>query len=193
MTGEFSKFTDAFSFGITLWEFANHGKKPYENQDGAAVRDKVLHDGMRPPVDPDLDLIFKVLMSWCWDTDPERRPSMCHVWAILDGYWRALANTDPNVNEPDWVLQHIMAWCDTKDQEQPSFQQVSALLEHFMAWKTGKFPKVPGHLGSLRRKHKPCKQNVPQSVDRDNYGVALETELLNQKKEKGKEKGSRGR
>lgn len=79
----FTEAVDAYSFGVVLWEmFAR--EEPYKGLQPGAIRDRVIAQEMRPDVTPDIPVVFRKLMGACWNTDPQRRPTMVVVGKILN-------------------------------------------------------------------------------------------------------------
>mmetsp|Transcript_11768 Transcript_11768/g.31664 ORF Transcript_11768/g.31664 Transcript_11768/m.31664 type:complete len:925 (-) Transcript_11768:435-3209(-) len=75
--------TDVYSFGMLMYEIFEH-KVPFEDlQWNTQVEDHVLR-GDRPPITPPLwDDAMLELVKRCWDADPDKRPTMSEVVAVL--------------------------------------------------------------------------------------------------------------
>lgn len=76
---EGSKYTekcDIFSWGIVLWEVLSR-QKPFKDVDNTYSIMWKIHKGERPPLIPfDFPERIKNLITACWATKPELRPSM---------------------------------------------------------------------------------------------------------------------
>jgi serine/threonine protein kinase len=84
LKGQFSEYSDVWSFGVCIWEIYTCGKQPYEECD---IHDIIPHllDGYRlerPSNCPD-DLFS--LVECCWKINPQERPSFSHLHSVLCG------------------------------------------------------------------------------------------------------------
>ena len=135
--GYFTQKADSFSFGMFLWALAKQGVKPYEGkQSEDSVRESVIFKLKRPAIDPQWDLIFRVLINWCWDQQPERRPSFNHIWGVLSEYRKQVLKKDTSLNDPDDVLRTLMlSVTASPDGIQPDFCQVQGLIDSYLRCK----------------------------------------------------------
>ncbi|XP_077295419.1 tyrosine-protein kinase Dnt-like [Arctopsyche grandis] len=87
---QFSSSSDVWSFGVLLWELATFAQQPYAEVDPFEVG-VFLRDGYRltQPVNCP-DELFTV-MSCCWLTATEARPSLVQLLAFLQDFETALA------------------------------------------------------------------------------------------------------
>ncbi|CAL1279579.1 unnamed protein product [Larinioides sclopetarius] len=88
---EFSYASDVWAFGVTMWELITLGQQPYIEIDPFEMH-LYLRDGYRldqPKNCPD-DL-FEV-MSCCWSTMPEDRPSVLYLIKCLQNFHKALGS-----------------------------------------------------------------------------------------------------
>ncbi|XP_078660673.1 tyrosine kinase receptor Cad96Ca-like isoform X1 [Branchiostoma floridae x Branchiostoma belcheri] len=72
--GEFTTKSDVWAFGIVLWELATLGGRPYPGMDMMQVQ-RELRRGYRMPKPRNCTEEMYVLMRWCWERNPDRRPS----------------------------------------------------------------------------------------------------------------------
>jgi serine/threonine-protein kinase CTR1 len=84
----YSSKSDAYSFGIFLWELL-YREDPYNGLKAIEVIPRVLK-GERPVITESCDPVFKQLMEQCWLEDPEKRPSFRHIVDTLDNYYEEL-------------------------------------------------------------------------------------------------------
>ena len=86
--GVFTNQSDVWSFGILIWEILTMGAKPYPTKSNREVLEYVRAGGRleRPAGSPDR---LEVIMSSCWSSSPEDRPSfkMCvqEIECLLEG------------------------------------------------------------------------------------------------------------
>jgi serine/threonine protein kinase len=79
----FSTKSDAWMFAVTLWEFFSSAALPFAELDPAQVAIAVVKDDLRlqqPSACP--DQVF-ALMTRCWQTDPEARPTFPEISSEL--------------------------------------------------------------------------------------------------------------
>ncbi|XP_019635761.1 PREDICTED: mast/stem cell growth factor receptor Kit-like isoform X2 [Branchiostoma belcheri] len=72
--GEFTTKSDVWAFGIVLWELATLGGRPYPGMDAMQVQ-RELKRGYRMPKPRNCTEEMYVLMRWCWERNPDRRPT----------------------------------------------------------------------------------------------------------------------
>lgn len=78
---EYRLSVDVYSFGILLWEICSL-KKPYGDISAKSLRRKVI-DGGRPKLNLNCSVALQNLISSCWNSDPDNRPSMLCVQKVL--------------------------------------------------------------------------------------------------------------
>ncbi|XP_037900422.1 mitogen-activated protein kinase kinase kinase 7 [Glossina fuscipes] len=107
---EGSKYTekcDIFSWGIVLWEVLSR-QKPFKDVDNTYSIMWKIHKGERPPLIADCPRPIENLMTSCWATKPELRPSMQHVVEVMN----ELVLGFPGAEEPleyEFVNQQIIS------------------------------------------------------------------------------------
>ncbi|ELU14235.1 hypothetical protein CAPTEDRAFT_151490 [Capitella teleta] len=71
----YTKETDVWSFGITLWEIYSMGETPYPKQKSHGVED-LLRSGYRLPKPENCPVpLYHKIMDPCWSEDPKKRPT----------------------------------------------------------------------------------------------------------------------
>jgi tRNA A-37 threonylcarbamoyl transferase component Bud32 len=94
---QYSSASDAYSFGVLLWELWTNGALPYQSM--ASVGDVALHvirDNMRPEIDDELvPASHAHVMRALWDTDPALRPTTLDVLRLL----RESDNPTPDIRD----------------------------------------------------------------------------------------------
>ncbi|KAL6065542.1 putative serine/threonine-protein kinase SIS8 isoform B [Balamuthia mandrillaris] len=79
----YSEKTDAWSFGVVLWEIATAGKVPFADKSNAQVCVEVLSQGLRLAAPEDAPLVFRHLMEACFRENAEERPSFAMMFEML--------------------------------------------------------------------------------------------------------------
>jgi serine/threonine protein kinase len=74
---------DVYSFGIILWEL-NAGKKPFIGLNRELYYERVVHGGERPPLNKKWPAELCKLITDCWDTEINNRPTFGQVVERLD-------------------------------------------------------------------------------------------------------------
>lgn len=95
---EGSKYTekcDIFSWGIVLWEVLSR-QKPFKDVDNTYSIMWKIHKGERPPIVTDWPQPIQNLMTSCWATKPDLRPSMQLVVEVMHD----LVQSFPGADEP---------------------------------------------------------------------------------------------
>ncbi|XP_031629382.1 mitogen-activated protein kinase kinase kinase 7 isoform X2 [Contarinia nasturtii] len=86
---------DVFSWGIILWEMITR-EQPYKNIGSAYGVMWKVHSGIRPPLIEGCPKPIEELMTSCWDSLPENRPSMDYVVKVM----HILCDFFPGADEP---------------------------------------------------------------------------------------------
>lgn len=75
LEARYSEKSDAYSFGITLWEIL-YRAEPYENLTPASVSMQVVREDapLRPPIADSCPAAWRALMTECWAAKPADRP-----------------------------------------------------------------------------------------------------------------------
>ncbi|KAL2087385.1 hypothetical protein ACEWY4_016213 [Coilia grayii] len=80
---KFSSASDAWSYGIVMWEVMSYGERPYwemSNQDVILS----IEEGYRLPAPVGCPLELHQLMLHCWQRDRRLRPHFCDLLSFLD-------------------------------------------------------------------------------------------------------------
>lgn len=72
--GIFSHASDAWSYGVTLWEMYSFGQQPYGDMSGSEAADVVSRGTRLPQPMRCPDHIYSLMLR-CWSCDPSQRPT----------------------------------------------------------------------------------------------------------------------
>jgi serine/threonine protein kinase len=75
---KFSKESDIYSFGMTMWELTT-GCKPFSNVEHVTDLIYEIIDGKRPEITNDTPKCNAKLMKRCWNSNPSNRPTMDEI------------------------------------------------------------------------------------------------------------------
>jgi tRNA A-37 threonylcarbamoyl transferase component Bud32 len=76
---EYSTMSDAWMFGVTLWEMFSRAELPYADLTPAQVAIQVVTDDLRPSQPKDCPDDVYELMESCWARDPSARPTFAAI------------------------------------------------------------------------------------------------------------------
>eukprot|EP01119_Soliformovum_irregulare_P014085 TRINITY_DN3814_c0_g1_i5.p1 TRINITY_DN3814_c0_g1~~TRINITY_DN3814_c0_g1_i5.p1 ORF type:complete len:444 (-),score=96.22 TRINITY_DN3814_c0_g1_i5:82-1413(-) len=79
---EFTIKSDAFSFGVVLWEIISR-QEPFPQYDIYEAARAVI-GGERLVLPPNCPTKFGQIMQWCWEADPDMRPDFAQISDRLD-------------------------------------------------------------------------------------------------------------
>ncbi|KAG1946301.1 megakaryocyte-associated tyrosine-protein kinase isoform X2 [Pimephales promelas] len=71
---KFSTQSDVWSYGVLLWEIFSFGRQPYPKMSVCEVRERVDQGYRMDPPDECPPQVYSI-MSWCWESDPKKRPA----------------------------------------------------------------------------------------------------------------------
>ncbi|XP_066476081.1 ephrin type-A receptor 3 isoform X2 [Tiliqua scincoides] len=80
---KFTSASDAWSYGIVLWEVMSYGERPYWEMSNQDVI-KAVEEGYRLPPPMDCPAALYQLMLDCWQKDRNNRPKFEQIVSILD-------------------------------------------------------------------------------------------------------------
>ncbi|CAI5741863.1 unnamed protein product [Hyaloperonospora brassicae] len=80
---KYTEKADVFSYGVVVWETVTR-QCPYEGLTQIQAALGVLNNNLRPTVPEQCPPLFKQLMTLCWASAPEQRPSFETVLEILN-------------------------------------------------------------------------------------------------------------
>uniref|UniRef100_A0A8C1WJN0 Ephrin type-A receptor 6 n=1 Tax=Cyprinus carpio TaxID=7962 RepID=A0A8C1WJN0_CYPCA len=112
---KFSSASDAWSYGIVMWEVMSYGERPYwemSNQDVILS----IEEGYRLPAPMGCPVALHQLMLLCWQKERSRRPQFNDVVSFLDKLIRNPSSLFPESPEdmPDYPLFiSIGDWLDS--------------------------------------------------------------------------------
>src|SRR3989338_1545906 len=110
---EYSEKTDAFSYGVLLWEMYTR-REPYEGMAVLDVAVGVAREGLRLEAPADADPTVQDLMKRCWRLNPAERPTFAEMVAQLDA---RVKEVSPDVNSDS----------DTDDDGGGSFESAGSI------------------------------------------------------------------
>eukprot|EP00163_Fabomonas_tropica_P007343 TRINITY_DN17077_c0_g1_i1.p1 TRINITY_DN17077_c0_g1~~TRINITY_DN17077_c0_g1_i1.p1 ORF type:complete len:565 (-),score=149.09 TRINITY_DN17077_c0_g1_i1:118-1572(-) len=81
---EYDERSDVYSFGMLCWEIVT-SKAPWEGAEVLPLLSQLLrHPDTRPAIPADCDPRWSKLITWCWATDKQSRPSFVEVLDYLN-------------------------------------------------------------------------------------------------------------
>nr|ANZ55076.1 insulin receptor 2 [Pyrrhocoris apterus]QIS94311.1 insulin receptor 2 [Pyrrhocoris apterus] len=83
--GVFTSKSDAWSYGIVLWEMATLASQPYQGMSNEQVLNFIV-SGNKLDLPPVYPKSFKTIMLWCWRWKPKFRPSFLQILDELSEY-----------------------------------------------------------------------------------------------------------
>lgn len=89
MMHKYSEGSDAWSFGVLLWELWER-REPFEGDDDLTVAFRVSQDQQTLPISPACPLVLATLMKQCWLDRPSQRPSFSTIHETLQTYYKSL-------------------------------------------------------------------------------------------------------
>lgn len=89
---EYSEASDAFSFGVLLWEMVTR-KEPWEGETVIEVAVKVGKEGKRLKIPDKCDPCMKELMEECWQENPADRPDFQRIHKKLRKRYKELGGS----------------------------------------------------------------------------------------------------
>uniref|UniRef100_A0A8C1GFA1 receptor protein-tyrosine kinase n=1 Tax=Cyprinus carpio TaxID=7962 RepID=A0A8C1GFA1_CYPCA len=107
---KFSSASDAWSYGIVMWEVMSYGERPYwemSNQDVILS----IEEGYRLPAPMGCPVALHQLMLLCWQKERSRRPQFNDVVSFLDKLIRnpsSLLTLVEDVNSQTVVVSHTV-------------------------------------------------------------------------------------
>ncbi|ALC49769.1 Tak1 [Drosophila busckii] len=107
---EGSKYTekcDIFSWAIVLWEVLSR-KQPFKDIDNAYTIQWKIYKGERPPLLDNCPKHIEELMTACWKTAPEDRPSMQYIVSVMNEIIKDYVGADKAL-EYAFVNQQIVS------------------------------------------------------------------------------------
>ncbi|MGH0130535.1 UNVERIFIED_CONTAM: hypothetical protein FKN15_026417 [Acipenser sinensis] len=116
---KFTSASDAWSYGIVMWEVISYGERPYWEMSNQDVI-KAIDEGYRLPAPMDCPVVLHQLMLDCWEKGRSDRPKFGQIVNTLDKLIRTpsslkqLANSsvwqDPMT--PDFTVNTVEEWLD---------------------------------------------------------------------------------
>ncbi len=83
--GKNTKQSDVYSVGMLMWEiFAGHPPFDDRSHDCHLMFQICIHEGLRPPILPNMPDDYAQMMRKCWDMDPYKRPTIREIRRFVD-------------------------------------------------------------------------------------------------------------
>lgn len=82
---KYTEKADVFSYGVVLWETVTR-QCPYEGLSQIQAALGVLNNNLRPTIPANCPPLFKKLMTLCWVSKPEERPTFEAILEILHNH-----------------------------------------------------------------------------------------------------------
>lgn len=81
----YSEKVDVYSFAVCFYELVT-GIEPFEELTTAQILAKVVHNGGRPEIPPNMVISESIinLMTKCWRDDPKARPDFKVIMSEMD-------------------------------------------------------------------------------------------------------------
>ncbi|RHY25883.1 hypothetical protein DYB32_008030, partial [Aphanomyces invadans] len=81
----YTETADIYSLAITMWDILHPGQEKYPSSNHNHFNIfRMVVDGQRPPIDPEIPQTLHDLLENCWNADPVFRPSAKMVVAVLE-------------------------------------------------------------------------------------------------------------
>ncbi|XP_069042851.1 ephrin type-B receptor 4a [Lepisosteus oculatus] len=131
----FRKFTsasDAWSYGIVMWEVMSFGERPYWDMSNQDVINAIEQDYRLPPP-PDCPTALHQLMLDCWQKERSARPRFTNIVSALDKLIRNPASLKIIARDPAGPSHPLL------DQRSPSLSACGTVGEWLRAIKMGRY------------------------------------------------------
>uniref|UniRef100_A0A671N002 Tyrosine-protein kinase n=1 Tax=Sinocyclocheilus anshuiensis TaxID=1608454 RepID=A0A671N002_9TELE len=86
--GSFTIKSDMWSFGVLLYEIITYGKNPYPGMSNSEVMSSVQR-GYRMPRPENCPTELYEIMTSCWKSKPDDRPTFDYIQSVLDDFYTA--------------------------------------------------------------------------------------------------------
>ncbi|PRP89561.1 putative leucine-rich repeat receptor-like protein kinase [Planoprotostelium fungivorum] len=105
MTGRvYSKATDVFSYGVTVWEILTE-KEPWTGLNPMEAAMKVIQQKERMPIPSSVETWLANLIRDCWVPEPSRRPLFPSICETLSSILKVDGFDDSRVTQPSASLE----------------------------------------------------------------------------------------
>eukprot|EP01126_Amoeba_proteus_P027249 TRINITY_DN2705_c0_g2_i17.p1 TRINITY_DN2705_c0_g2~~TRINITY_DN2705_c0_g2_i17.p1 ORF type:complete len:190 (-),score=35.70 TRINITY_DN2705_c0_g2_i17:100-669(-) len=79
----FTRMTDIWSFGITVWEIITKGSNPHEDLYPAEAKIQIRDNFLKPEIPAITDPTLTLVMKQCWYNDPDVRPTAYDIVEMI--------------------------------------------------------------------------------------------------------------
>ncbi|KAJ0398555.1 hypothetical protein P43SY_003384 [Pythium insidiosum] len=115
---KYTEKADVFSFGVVCWEIITRAC-PYDGLCQIQAALGVLNNNLRPTIPEDCPPLFKRLMTMCWATSPEKRPTFEQILEFLHSHNHEQQHqthdlSDDSLRENGWQPKHVFVSQRTK-------------------------------------------------------------------------------
>ncbi|KAK8954632.1 Serine/threonine-protein kinase HT1 [Platanthera zijinensis] len=86
----YTQKVDVYSFGVVLWELVT-GMVPFQNMTAVQAAFAVVNKGARPIIPNDCPPPLALIMTQCWDANPDARPPFADVVRMLENVQTEMA------------------------------------------------------------------------------------------------------
>lgn len=87
---------DAYSFAIVLWELL-HNKLPFEGMSNLQAAYAAAFKNVRPSADENLPEELNIILTSCWQEDPNARPNFIQIIQMLLDYLYTISPPEPAI------------------------------------------------------------------------------------------------
>ncbi|XP_010770373.1 ephrin type-A receptor 3 [Notothenia coriiceps] len=132
---KFTSASDAWSYGIVLWEVMSYGERPYWEMSNQDVI-KAVDEGYRLPPPMDCPATLYQLMLDCWQKERNNRPKFEQIVSILDKLIRNPGSLKITANTTSRYQKYIPAFicCTPGSRQSNSVAQYTFDAQHYGLW-----------------------------------------------------------
>lgn len=117
---DYDETVDVYAYSIVAYQLLT-GREPYDIKKASsfAFNDSVLK-GLRPSLPDDMDHEIAKVLQFCWDQDPEKRPTFLDILRFFHTYTKPLL---PDVDQSAYVsyIESILSSTNIKEEDKDFF------------------------------------------------------------------------
>lgn len=95
----FTKSSDVWSFGVTMFEIFSKGEQPYSNMDNRTVFEEVTRNNHSLSAPSSAPNYIAETMANCFKSNPSKRPNFSDIYARLSANGQHLDPSSTNIND----------------------------------------------------------------------------------------------